>query len=286
MKACPHCGGQIRPSVIRCVHCGTSLVEEAEGSSGDTVATDLTASTGGRRPVAAPAQNRTVATAPKETARPAGTSTQRPTDVWATPLRVRAPRLPPAESGKGATSRTSIRQIDLPLMAGGTLAALAGALAYSSLAIPWVHARLWDASAETDVVADMTFRGSDSIAGPAGVGIAIGLGLLGLVWFWYGLDRGAGLPAIAHPASALALALLATVLVLFAGIGYFFWNDAFVAFAQEAGMTKRAMRDLLETRPAPSIAIERLSGLLRFAAAAGLASLAGTLVWWIQRRRG
>jgi hypothetical protein len=282
MKACPHCGGQIRPSVIRCTQCGMSLTGDREGSGGGAVAVSEVAGSGGRRPVAAPARIPTAAQAPTAAAKPAHGSTELPIDVWAVSApRVRPHRPPPTGSRTGGAS---IRRTDLPLMAAGVLAAAAGALAYSALAVPWVHARISDATG-SHLAAEITLRGSDSIAGRAGVGIAIALGLLGLVWFWYGLDRGVGVPAIAHPASALIVALIAGIVVIFAAIGYLFWNDALVASAREAGMTKRAMRDLLDARPAPTIAIERLAGVLRFAAAAGLALLAGAVAWRAERRR-
>ena len=288
MKDCPHCGGQIRPSVIRCTHCGTSLVDESQGSGVGTATRGAAASAVGGRPVAAtPAVPTAIPATPKVTATPPRTPAEPAADLWATPpAGVGAQRRPPLGSRiEAASSPVRIRQTDPLLMVGGVLAAAAGAVTYSSLSAPWAHARISDASASTNLVAEMTFRGSDSIAGRVGLVLAIALGLLGLLWFWYGLDGGVRVPAIAHPASALIAACVAGVLVAFAGIGYFFWNDAFVGYARDAGMTRRAMRDLLDAQPSPTITVERLGGVLRFGAAAGLAALAGVVAWWSQPRR-
>ena len=168
----------------------------------------------------------------------------------------------------------------------GALAAAAGALAYSSLSTPWVHARISDTEHGARFVAELTFRGTDSIAGQAGLVLAVALGLLGLLWFWYGLDQNAHLPAIAHPAWVLVVGLLALGVLTFAAIGTSAWRDAFVTYADDAGLDKRAMQELLAARSSAVIVVERVGGVLRFGAAAGLALLAGALAWRAERPRG
>ena len=283
MKVCPHCGGQLRSSVIRCTHCGTSLIDEStEGGDGITAPDP----TGGRRPVAArPAVPIATTKAQTDTEAPPRASDVRTPEPWAVPG-VRAPRPPAPEPPAAHASADGTPRPNRPLMMSGVLAAAAGALAYSSLSIPWVHARISDAGAGASFVAELTLRGSDSIAGQAGLILAIALGLLGLLWFWYGLDQNAHLPAIAHPAWVLVVGLLALGVLTFAAIGTSAWRDAFVTYADDAGLDERAMQELLAARSSAVIVVERVGGVLRFGAAASLALLAGALAWWAERRRG
>jgi hypothetical protein len=166
-----------------------------------------------------------------------------------------------------------------------SVVALAGAVvAYSSASLPWIRTRL---STHDDVpIARLTFRGSDTFAGPAALGVAAVLLVLGLVWFWYALDRGAGLPKLAHPALALLASAIGAITLIATRLPLNLWDEAFVSRAREAGMTRAAMRTFLGSRPAPRIAVEQLTGPYRFGIAVLLAVVAGTVAWWSQRRRG
>ena len=294
MRTCPHCGGQIRPSVIRCVHCGTALAGQGAGALTDTApAADKTGPADGAVEAAATSTG-TVAAVPGELgARTVGTSAVPGpvSDPWVTPA-VRADaqtRFSPAVPTRRAEiARTTRRRTDGALVLAAVLAVAGAIAAYSALPLPWVRAELTTTGDGSDVtvVADMTFRGSDSVAGTLGLGVAVALLALGLLWFWYALDRGMNLPTFAHPLLALLGAALGAVVLAFSRLGYLFWDEAFVARAREAGMAKEAMRELLDARPAPTIAVEQLSGVYRFGAAVLLALAAGVVAWWSQRRRG
>ena len=289
MKECPHCGGQIRPSVIRCTHCGGSVRDDPRGP-GAARAPSTAAGPRGASAASATDVGGSAVASPTTATRPAPAPTRPPADPWATPaVRANAHAAPTFEPTPVLRARAEgVRRVDLPLLLASVLAAAAGALAYTSLALPWVNAQMTTEGARSNpkLVAAMTFRGSDSFAGRVGLGIAVALGALGILWLWYALDRGVDLPVIAHPALGLVAGLVAGLVVVFAQMGYFFWDDAFITYARRAGMSSEAMRDLLDAQPSPTIAVEQLDGVLRFASAAGLAFAAGVVAWWSQRRRG
>jgi len=176
--------------------------------------------------------------------------------------------------------------MDVALAVSGVIAVGGAIVAYSSLSMPWVRAQvvtMGDRGAK--VVADLTFQGADAMGGRVVLGVAAVLLVLGLLWFWYSLDLGATLPTVAHPLIALLAAAAAGVTLAFSRLGSLFWGDAFVARAREAGMTRDAMRQLLDARPAPLVEVGQLGGSYRFGIAAVLALAAATLAWWSQRRR-
>jgi len=282
MKTCPHCGGQIRPSVIRCVHCGTPLAGEPAGAPADVTIQTASVATGVPSPATDLPGAGAVGAPP--TPRPAP-------DPWVTPA-VRADaqtKLPPVTPPRRPeATRATSRRTDLVLTGAAVLAVAGSVAAYSALPLPWVRAELTTTSERSGVtvVADMIFRGSDSVAGTVGLGVAVTLLALGILWFWYSLDRGLTMPTFAHPLLALLAAVIGAVVLAFCRLGYLFWDDAIVTRAREAGMTKEAMRQLLDSRPAPDIAIEQLTGAYRFGTGVLLALVAGVVAWWSQRRRG
>lgn len=280
MRTCPHCGGQIRPSVIRCVHCGTSL-DAGEATTPLDAGIGTADRTGGH-----PAPGSALASARTAEAPPTPRSVP---DPWVTPpprSDAQASLALTMRSGAGHAVPTKRWRADAALTGAAVLAAAAAVTAYSSLPLPWVRAELATRSDAPGVVADMTFRGSDAFAATVGSAIAVALLVLGLVWFWYALDRGMSLPVLGHPLLALLAVAVGVAVLAFSRLGYFFWDDAFVAHAREAGMTKAAMRDLLGSAPTPTIAVEPLGGVYRFGTALLLALGAGLVAWWSQRQRG
>jgi hypothetical protein len=171
-------------------------------------------------------------------------------------------------------------------MLAGLLGLGAAAITYSSLALPWVRAQVIVVT-ETDrkVMADLVFRGSDSLAGKLGLGIAVAFAVMGLLWFWYGLDRGVHVPVFASPGLGMLVAAVGGVVTVFARMGYFFWDDAFVEHARKARMSDEAMRSLLDQRPAPLRETQGLTGSNRFTLGIALAAVAALIAWWSQRRR-
>jgi hypothetical protein len=172
-------------------------------------------------------------------------------------------------------------------MFAGLLGLGAAAIVYSSLALPWVRAQVIVVTETSDrkVMADLVFRGSDSFAGKLGLGIAVAFAVMGLLWFWYGLDRGVHIPVFASPSLGMLVAVVGGIVAVFARMGYFFWDDAFVEYARKAGMSKEAMRSLLDQRPTPLLEVQALTGSSRFTIGIGLAALAALIAWWSQRRR-
>jgi hypothetical protein len=286
MKVCPRCGSQIRPSVIRCVHCGTSLTGEQE-----PLATDASLGWTAVPPSSDP---------PGSEDRPSGAEAPAPepaqpslgpaVDPWVTPA-TRADGSAPAVLATRRpveVPRSTPRRVDGVLMIAGVLALGGAVVGYSSLAMPWVHARLLSVEdrGPARLVADLTFQGSGSLGGSVGLAVAVTLLALGLLWFWYALDRGVGLPTFAHPLIALLAAATGGVVLALSRIGYFFWDDAFVSRSRDAGLSREGMRRLLESRPAPVIEVDQLGGTYRFGLALALALIAATVAWWSQRRRG
>ena len=286
MKVCPRCGSQIRPSVIKCVHCGTSLTGEQEPLAKDASLGWAAALPSPDPPGSEDPSAETEAPAPEPVRPPLGPAF----DPWVTPaartdgsapMVLATPR--PVE-----VSRSTTRRVDSVLMIAGVLALGGAVVAYSSLAMPWVHARLLapEERGPARMVADLTFQGSGSLGGSVGLAVAATLFALGLLWFWYALDRGVNLPTFAHPLIALLAAATGGVVLALSRIGYFFWDDAFVSRSRDVGLSREGMHTLLESRPAPVIEVEQLGGTYRFGLALALALIAATVAWWSQRRRG
>lgn len=261
--------------MIRCVHCGASLVTEPAAVTAGAPAEPAVLDAPPQGPVAAPQ-----ADAPGPPTR----------DPWVTPSTRSGDRDPvqiPPPSRAPDAPRPAGWRADGVLILGAVIAVAGAVAAYSSLALPWVQARLTTIGdrLEPETVADLTFRSSDAFAGTVVIGVAAALLTLGLQWFWYGLDRGARLPAHAHPLLALLAAAAGVVVLVLGRLGHLVWDVAFVTHAREAGMTKGAMRELLAARPAPDISIELRGGVYRFAVAVTLALIAGIVAWWSQGRR-
>jgi len=285
MKTCPHCGGEIRPSVIRCVHCGTALEPEAKPA---------TALAGPRRGLASVSpSSRAPAVATAEVADPApaaaepDTGAGRPApDLWATPPDGDGRRPPAATSQAATVATTSARRLDGWVMAAAVLAIATAVVTVSALSLPWVEGRLSVVGQrKTRLVAELTLRASDSYGGTIAIVIAVVMSVLGLLWFWYGTDRANHIPAFAHPALAVIVGLAGWAAIGASTIGSFFWEQAFVEHAQEAGLTPAAMQAILDDRTRRVVELERLAGFQRFGVAATAAVLAGAVAVWSQRPR-
>ncbi|HEU4355612.1 MAG TPA: zinc ribbon domain-containing protein [Actinomycetota bacterium] len=284
MNTCPHCGGEIRPSVIRCVHCGTALQPERQAAIAVAGAGRALAATG--RPAG------TTGPAPAPVPEPPGSSSQpepggdlgSTSDLWVTPPDGDGRRPTPAAEMPGATQGT--RRVDGGLMGAAVLAVGTAVLAVSALSLAWMDGRLSVVGIRrTRAVAEITLQATDSYAGSIAIVIAATMSVLGLLWFWYGTDRSNHLPAFAHPAIALIVGLAGWAAIGAAMVGSFFWEHAFVERAQEAGLTPEAMQAILDDRTHRLIELEPLAGFQRFGIAATAAVLSGVVALWSQRPR-
>jgi len=321
VKTCPHCGGQLRPSVIKCVHCGSRLDEQPTGQPTGTplgVPAGVPAGSpsgagaagapaaGGSSASGAPAPSAAAAGAP---ARPGSDRTPAPPpsvfdppkppspDPWVTPSeRLERPVQPPlapvvvaagtAPAAAAPRARTA-RRVDLGLLAAGALALASAAVALTSLSLPWVTGTLAAKGPRDKIrqVAELPFFADDAIVRNVVLGLAVAAAVLGLLWFWYGLDRGVQLPLLAHPGVALLAGICGWALVGVTRLGAVVWETGFLAHAREAGLTKAAMQTLLDDRNRRVLTFATEAGTTRFAIAASLALLAGLLAWWSQRER-
>jgi hypothetical protein len=177
--------------------------------------------------------------------------------------------------------------VDLALLAAGALALASAAVALTSLSLPWVTATLAAKGPKDELrqIAELPFFADDAIVRNAALGLAIVLGALGLLWFWYGLDRGVQLPLLAHPGIAILAGILGWALVGVTRLGAVVWQTGFLVHARDAGLTKEAMRALLDDRQRRVVTFAAEAGTTRFAIAASIALLAGVLAWWSQRER-
>jgi hypothetical protein len=288
MKTCPHCGGEIRPSVVKCVHCGRMLKEPAEPAgvgaptAPPTVAGAVTSPTASGtlvRPPPSPSSG-----AAEEPWVTPATRADTEASPWTPPppAIIHAPGQPPI-----AHSRT--RGVDVPLMVSGLLLLVSAAVTYISLSTPWVQVRLLtdpEGALAPKEMADLSLTAQDSLAGRIGLGLAVAFAAWGLLWFWYSLDRGATLPSFAHPGWATLGAVAGLAVAMFARVGYLFWDDGLVQHARQAGLTRAEMQEILAQRPAPTIEVEVLEALYRFSVVMALALAAGLVAWWAVRRRG
>lgn len=299
MKTCPHCGGELRPSVIKCVHCGSRLDEPQPARvPAGARATGAPIPAGGPSVSGAPAPSAAAAGAPVHPGTRDRTPAPPPSvfdppkpasaDPWATPSERSATTdaAQPIAPAPVVTAR-SPRRVDLALVPAGALALAAAAVAATSLSLPWVTATLSTTGPRGKLreVAALPFFADDAIARHLVLGVAVVVGLLGLLWFWYGLDRGVQLPVFAHPGLAALAGVVGWGTVGLTRLGAFFWQSGFVAHAREAGLTKEAMRALLDDHETRVMAFSAEAGTGRFALAASLALLAGLLAWWSQRER-
>jgi hypothetical protein len=288
MKTCPHCGGEIRPSVVKCVHCGRMLKEPAEPTGVGAPAAPPTIAGA----VTSPTTSGTIVRPPPSRASGAA---QEP---WVTPA-TRAdseasPWTPPPPAivhapGQPQIARGRTRGVDVAPMVSGALLLVSAAVTYISLSMPWVQVRLLtdpEGALAPKEIADLSLTAQDSLAARIGLGLAIAFAVWGVLWFWYSLDRGAALPSFAHPGWAALGAVAGLAVAVFARIGYLFWDNGLIQHAREAGLTREEMQDILAQRPAPTIEVEILEALARFSVVMALALAAALVAWWAVRRRG
>jgi hypothetical protein len=273
MKACPHCEAEIRDSVIRCTHCGRSLVdsprEEAvdlsEGSAGETWAATHRTST-----------------------RPFATATAPPPSPWATrPASDPTPRLPNLATRRALPAPRRAWGPDVWMLGAGVAAVACGVLAYLAVGERWVHLTIIQMPTEVDEgrILQLTLRGETAFVGTAGTALAIAFAVFGGVWFLFGLQRGWTMPGIANPALAILVALAGIGTAFLSSTVWYVWETAMVERARRAGLSMAAMRDLLDRQPNPRVEIERLSGLTTFGGMMALGLVVACFGWWAYRRR-
>lgn len=286
MKACPHCGGEIRPSVIKCVHCGLMVKEPAQAGVGAATA---------------PAAFAGPDTAPDETPTPAPGPPPQPRrpveDLWVTPSTrqdgAASPSAPPPPAilhGPARPPAVRVRApgVDLPLMASALLLLVSATVAYLSLSMRWAQIGVLTEVQGSPIprkVVDLGLTARDSLAWRIGLGLAVAFVAWGVVWFWCALDRGSTLPRLAHPKLAILAAGAGLALALLARFRTSFWNQGLIEHAHRAGLTRVRMHDLLAQRPAPTIEVEVLEGLFRFGLVMALVLGASLVAWWAVRRR-
>jgi hypothetical protein len=173
------------------------------------------------------------------------------------------------------------------MLLAGIMAAAAGAIAYLTVEHPWVHLDI--TRAETDheeaLITALSLRGKAAFVGTAGVWLAVALMAFGLVWFFYGFQRGWTMPGVTNPALGFLVTTAGIISTVLASMVWFVWEDAMVAHARAAGLTKEAMQELVDLQPAPLVEIERLPGLATFGLMMGLGFLASAIGWYAYRRR-
>ena len=280
MKACPHCSGEIRDSVIKCTHCGRSLAG-TEGPASSAVP------------------------APRIGAAPARATTSAPSTRVATP--VAAPARPPiahppppvrwsptVSALSEVSSHRAMPEVerqwgpDMWMLWAGIAAAAAGILAFLALKEPWAHLTITAAATDATeaVVTNVTVKASSAFVGKAASVIAIVLAAYGVLWFFYGFQRGWSIPGILSPAIAILVTLAGLGMTFLASMVWFVWEDSMVLRAKTAGLTVNEMRALLDRQPVPIVEIERLPGMVSFGGMMALGLFAACLAWWAYRRRG
>lgn len=285
MKTCPHCGGEIRPSVVKCVHCGRMVKEPAQAGVG--------AATG---PAALAGPDVSADEAPTLAPSPAPQPRQPAGDLWVTPSTRQdagaSPLAPPPPTilrgpARPPAGRDRQQGVDLPLMASGLLLLACGAVTYLSLSMRWVQVRVLTelgGSPAPRKVADLGLTAEDSLAWRIGLGLAVAFAVWGILWFWSALDRGSSLPRLARPGPAILVAAAGLAVAVLARIGSLFWDQGLVEHARRAGLTREQMQELLAQRPAPTIEVEVLEGLFRYGLVMTLALCAAIVAWWAVRR--
>lgn len=286
--------------MIKCVHCGSRLEEQPAGAPAAGVSDGVPATPSGAHATRPSAPDRPPAPPPSVFDPPKPPSP----DPWVTPAErhgrtpppaltpvVVAPgagaaRAPVSTAAPGARARAP-RRVDLGLLAAGALALASAAVALTSLSLPWITGTLATRGPRDTLrqVAELPFFADDALVRHGVLGLAVVVGALGLLWFWYGLDRGVQLPPLAHPGLGLLAGVLGWGLVAVARLGALVWETGFLAHARDAGLTREAMRTLLEDRNRRVLTFAAEVGITRFAIAASIALVAGLLAWWTQRER-
>jgi hypothetical protein len=268
--------------VIRCTRCGRSLREprEQEAAEADGAAAGAIEAKPSAIPTAVAEASRPLGIPRARAFAPAGASWDRlPTGPTSALSEVEAHRaLPAYQRSRGP---------DLWIMWAGLAAIVAGVLGYLAVRDPWVH--LTVSVPETDfdeaILVEVVVRGQVAFAGTAAKALGGILAGFGLVWFVFGFSRRWTIPGIANPALAILVSTAGVALTVVASMVWFVWEDAMVLRAMTAGMSAKAMAELLDRQPAPIVAIERLSGLMTFGGLMILGVFASSLGWWAYRRR-
>jgi hypothetical protein len=177
---------------------------------------------------------------------------------------------------------------DLWILWAGIAAIVAGVLAYLVVRNPWVHLTVSVPESEfVDAIrVEVVVRAQVAFAGTAAKALGGILAAFGIVWFVFGFNRRWTIPGVANPALAIIVSTAGLGLAIVASMVWFVWEDAMVLRAKTAGMSAKAMAELLDRQPAPLVEIERLSGLVTFGGLMVLGLLASSLGWWAYRRRG
>jgi len=276
MKVCPFCEAEIRDSVIRCVHCGRSLIETAEAGA-----------PGVGTPTADPDAEEAWATRRPST-RPTGTRTAAPPNPWATqPGMDPVSRLPNIATRRSLPAPRRSWGPDVRLLGAGVAAVACGVLAYLAVGEQWVHLTVTDPPTEFEEgqVLQLTLHGATAFVGTAGTALAIAFAAFGAVWFLFGLQRGWTMPGITNPALAMLVAVTGIGTAVVSSTIWFAWEAAMVERSRRAGISMRAMRELLDQQPNPAVEIERLAGLSTFGGMMVLALVVACFGWWGYRRR-
>lgn len=277
MKTCPHCGGEIRDSVVRCTHCRRNLRDGAiDVATGSSAVSDHGAARSGP---ASPA-------APRLASTPSATATAPRREAWASPAPAASP---PANVSTYRANPVPRRAFgpDMWMLWAGMAATVAGILAFFAVKEPWAHLTITQPATATveALVVDVTVRGHTAFVGTAGTVLAVVLAAFGLLWFFYGFQRGWSMPGILNPALAILVSLAGLASALLASEVWFVWRDAAIGRAKAVGLTTREMTQLLDQQPIPIVVIERLPGMVSFGGMMALGLLASCLGWWAYRRR-
>jgi hypothetical protein len=173
------------------------------------------------------------------------------------------------------------------MLCAGFAAVVVGVLAYLGVAERWVHLIVTEAPTEFDEgrVLQLTLRANVATIGTIATALAIGLVVFGALWFCFGLQRGWTMPGITNPLFAMLVALGGMATAYLSARVWYVWEEAMVRRAHRAGLSARAMRELLDQQPNPDVSIERLAGLVTFGGMMALGLLTTCLAFWAYRRR-
>jgi hypothetical protein len=277
--------------VIRCTRCGRSLREPREPESAEAARpaevvrpAEAGAGSVGPEPPVAPT---TVAEAPRPSGIPSARAFAPAGATW-DPMPGPTSALAEVEAHRALPTGERSLGPDLWILLAGLAAIVAGVLAYLIVQDPWVHLTVSVPEGEFQeaIRVEVVARGQVAFAGTAAKALGGILAAFGLVWIVFGFNRRWTIPGIANPALAILVSVAGIGLTVVASMVWFVWEDAMVLRAKPAGMSAKAMAELLDRQPAPLVEIERLSGLMTFGGLMALGLLASSLGWWAYRRRG
>ena len=173
------------------------------------------------------------------------------------------------------------------MLCAGIAAVVVGVLAYLAVAERWVHLIVTEAPSEFEDgrVLQLTLRADVATIGTVATVLAIALVVFGAVWFCFGLQRGWTMPGITNPLFAMLAAFAGMATAYLSAMVWYVWEEAMVQRAYRAGLSPRAMRELLDQQPNPDVSIERLAGLVTFGGMMALGLVIACFAWWAYRRR-